>query len=134
MYPSSHCASTSPKKVLVVDDNRPSAMTLTWAMETFGFEVRTCFDGASAVTVAQDFLPEIVLLDLGMPIMDGFEVCRRLRSDQLMARTSIVAQTGWGDADTRRRTNEAGFDYHLTKPVDFDALRKFIDSETRSQH
>ena len=114
------------RRVLVVDDNEPSAMTLTWMMELQGYEVRTCFDGRSAVNVADDFHPEIVLLDLGMPMMDGYEVCRKLRSNPALCGTQVVAQTGWGDPETRRRTREAGFDHHLTKPVDLNALLDFI--------
>jgi len=114
------------RRVLVVDDNEPSAMTLSWLMELQGFEVRTCFDGRSAVNVAEDFHPEIVLLDLGMPVMDGYEVCRELRSNPALCGTQVVAQTGWGDPETRRRTREAGFDHHLTKPVDMSALMDFL--------
>ncbi len=118
----------SSRRVLVVDDNESSAMTLTWAMEMFGYDVKTCFDGLSAVAVAEDFHPEIVLLDLGMPVMDGFEVCRRLRSNPALCGTRVVAQTGWGDAEMRRRTQEAGFDHHLTKPVDLSVLMHMIEA------
>ena len=115
-------------KVLVVDDNESSALTLTWAMELFGYEVRTCFDGKTAVEVAHEFRPEVVLLDIGMPVMDGFEVCRKLRSDTSLCGTRVVAQTGWGDPETRRRTAEAGFDEHLTKPVNLEKLKALLDS------
>lgn len=114
---------TAPlKRVLVVDDNQPSAQTLGWAMELYGYDVRTCYDGKSALAVAADFHPELVLLDLGMPVMDGYEVCRRLRGDPALCGTRVVAQTGWGDAEARRETARAGFDYHVTKPVDLPAL------------
>lgn len=116
----------APRRVLVVDDNEPSAMTLSWAMELYGCDVRTCFDGRSAVAVAHDFQPEIVLLDIGMPIMDGYEVCRQLRRDPVLTETRVVAQTGWGDSETRKRTAEAGFNDHLTKPVDLGALAKLL--------
>lgn len=116
------------KRILVVDDNEPSALTLTWAMEMFGHEVRTCFDGASAVSLAGVFWPQIVLLDLGMPHMDGFETCRQMRLSPSAAGTRIVAQTGWGDDATRKKTTDAGFDYHFTKPIDLDALARLIES------
>jgi len=115
-------------RVLVVDDNQSSALTLTWAMELFGYEVRTCFDGKTAIEVAHEFRPEVVLLDIGMPVMDGFEVCRKLRSDKSLCGTRVVAQTGWGDPETRRRTAEAGFDDHLTKPVNLEKLKAWLDS------
>ena len=121
-------AETPTRRVLVVDDNESSALTLSWAMEMYGYEVRTCYDGHSAVEVAHDFHPEVVLLDIGMPMMDGYEVCRQLRKDTELCGTRVVAQTGWGDPETRRRTREAGFDHHLTKPVDLMALKELIET------
>ena len=121
-------AETPTRRVLVVDDNESSALTLSWAMEMYGYEVRTCYDGHSAVEVAHDFHPEVVLLDIGMPMMDGYEVCRRLRDDTSLCGTRVVAQTGWGDPETRRRTREAGFDHHLTKPVDLMSLKELIET------
>ncbi len=118
------------KRILVVDDNRPSAQTLAWVMELNGYEVVACFDGPSAVQTAHDFHPDVVLLDLGMPKMDGYEVCKRLREDQSLTGTVVIAQTGWGGETERRRTAEAGFNHHLTKPLDFPALLKLIDDQT----
>ena len=115
------------KRILVVDDNRPSAQSLAWVMELNGYEVRACFDGASAVETAHDFHPDVVLLDLGMPVMDGYEVCRRLRADETLAETLVIAQTGWGGEAERRRTADVGFDHHMTKPLDFTTLLKLID-------
>ncbi|WP_303831584.1 response regulator [Asticcacaulis taihuensis] len=115
-----------PCRVLVVDDNEPSAMTLTWAIELYGYEVRTCFDGKAAIEVADQFKPEVVLLDIGMPVMDGFEVCRQLRSNPDLSGLRVVAQTGWGDAETRRKTQAAGFDDHMTKPINLDELLKLL--------
>ena len=129
-----HTAAHTARRILVVDDNESSAMTLSWAMEMYGYEVRTCYDGVSAVAVADDFQPEIVLLDIGMPIMDGYEVCRQLRKNPALCGTHVVAQTGWGDAETRRRTREAGFDEHLTKPVDLWALRDMLDRSNPVPH
>lgn len=120
------CPKKAPSRVLVVDDNESSAMTLTWAMELYGYEVRTCFDGKAAIEVAHQFKPEVVLLDIGMPIMDGFEVCRQLRSSPDLSGLRVVAQTGWGDAETRRKTEAAGFDDHMTKPIDLDELLKLL--------
>ena len=124
----------SPKRILVVDDNQPSALTLTWAMEMYGFDVRTCFDGQSAIDLARDFRPEVVLLDLGMPVMSGFEVCRQFRMDRSMDRTKVMAQTGWGDVETRRLTAEAGFNHHLTKPIDLEALLSLINADADAKH
>jgi len=117
-------------RVLVVDDNRPSAQTLAWVMELNGYEVKACFDGQSAVDLAHDFHPDVVLLDLGMPVMDGYEVCRRLRQDETLADTLVIAQTGWGGDKERRRTAAAGFNHHMTKPVDFTKLLQLIGGRT----
>ncbi len=118
------------KRVLVVDDNRPSAQSLAWVMEANGYEVKACFDGPSAVEMAHAFHPDVVLLDLGMPVMDGYEVCRRLREDETLAHMLVIAQTGWGGDAERRRTAEVGFNNHLTKPVDFTTLFKIIGDAT----
>ncbi len=118
------------KRILVVDDNRPSAQSLAWVMELNGYEVVACFDGASAVEMAHVFHPDVVLLDIGMPIMDGYEVCRRLREDESLANTLVIAQTGWGGEAARQRTAEVGFNHHMTKPVDFHALFKLLGDQT----
>lgn len=80
-----------PKRILVVDDNRPSAQTLALFMEINGYEVKTCFDGVSAVETAHDFHPDVVLLDIGMPKMDGYEVCKCLRADHTLAGMLVIA-------------------------------------------
>ena len=134
MHSVSHTEILNSKRVLVVDDNEASALTLTWAMEMYGYEVRTCFDGRSALNLARDFHPEIVLLDLGMAAMNGFEVCRQLRQDPALSGTTVVAQTGWGDNETRRQTAEAGFDHHLTKPLDLEALHYLLNAAGDAKH
>ena len=114
------------RRVMIVDDNEASAQTLTWAMELEGYNVVTCHDGPTAVKLAHDFHPDVVLLDIGMPDMDGYEVCRRLRGDETLNDVLVVAQTGWGSDDARRKTEAAGFNHHFTKPVDLGALVKLI--------
>ena len=114
-------------KVLVVDDNEASAVTLGWAVEAEGYAVRTVFSGQDALDVAPEFRPDIVLLDLGMPGMSGFDVCLRLRADPRFAHIKIIAQTGWGDDGARKRTAESGFDLHLVKPVNIDVLHDMLD-------
>ncbi|UDF05449.1 response regulator [Asticcacaulis sp. AND118] len=117
----------TPLKVLVVDDNQASALTLSWAIESWGDEVRTCFDGLSALDTARSFHPDVILLDLGMPEMDGLTVARTLRADPRTRRCKIIAQTGWGDTAKRRETAEAGFDLHLVKPIDFTVLQEMFE-------
>lgn len=116
------------KRVLVADDNRMSAQTLAWAMELQGYNVKTCYDGASAVAAADTFHPDVVLLDIGMPVMDGIEAARRIRANASLGHPTLIAQTGWGDAQTRQRTADAGFDVHLTKPVDLEKLWALLET------
>jgi len=113
-------------RVLVVDDNEASARTLGWAIEMEGYEVEVCLDGRMALDAARAFRPHVVLLDLGMPGMNGYEVCRALRGDALLGPIKIIAQTGWGDAAAKRRTAESGFDLHLVKPVNMMVLADML--------
>ena len=121
----------SGMRILVVDDNKDIAKALGWMMEIiFGHEVLLAYDGASAIATARSFLPDLVLLDIGMPEMNGYEVCQLLRQEPLFKHTMIVAQTGWGQAKHHKRSKEAGFDYHLAKPVTVEALQNVLDSLT----
>ena len=106
------------RRVLVVDDNRDAAESLAMFLELSGHTVQTAYDGEEALEAAENFRPEVVLLDLGMPKLNGYEVCRRIREREWGEHPLIVAQTGWGQDDDKARTREAGFDGHLVKPVD----------------
>jgi CheY-like chemotaxis protein len=117
--------STWAKSVLVVDDNRDAALTLSMLLSAGGHEVDVAHDGPSALAMAADRRPDVVLLDIGLPNMDGYEVARRLRKDLNLTDALIVAVTGYGQEDDRRRSAEAGFDIHLVKPInpnELDAL------------
>ena len=114
-------------RVLVVDDNADSARTLAWAIELEGYEVSVCLSGQQAVEMARGFRPHVVLLDLGMPGMNGYEVCKALREDATLGHIKIIAQTGWSDAAAKRKTAEAGFDLHLVKPVNMAVLNDMLD-------
>ncbi len=116
---------TAPR-VLVVEDNPDGLDMLVSLLQTLGHRVSWAADGPQALRQAAAFRPQLVLLDLGLPGMDGYEVARRLRADPELAGTAIVALTGWGAESDRRRTAEAGFDAHLTKPVEPDALRAVL--------
>jgi CheY-like chemotaxis protein len=112
-------------RILVVDDNRDAADSTGLLMSSLGGDVRVAYDGAGALDQLRVFEPALVLLDIGMPELDGYELCRRIR--QLRGRTlSIVAVTGWGQEDDRRRAADAGFDAHLTKPVDAAELAALV--------
>ena len=110
------------RRVLVVDDNRDSADSLRMLLELGGNEVRTGYDGLEAVAIAERFRPEIALLDLGMPKLNGYDACRQIRATAWGRGITLIAQTGWGQDDDRRRTREAGFDHHVLKPIDPGAL------------
>ena len=112
------------RRVLVVDDNADSAETMAEILKRWGHEVQMAYDGPGALEAARAQQPDAVLLDLGLPVMDGFETARRLRQEGLGGK--IVAVTGFGAIEDRRRAAEAGFDTHLTKPVSPEALRQVL--------
>ena len=115
------------RRILVVDDNTTAADSLGRLLHlVFGQEVRVTYDGPTALDMAERFRPEIVLLDLGMAVMDGYEVAMRLRERPECAGIRIIAVTGWGQEEDLRRTREMGFDLHLVKPVGADALRELL--------
>ena len=120
-------------RVLVVDDNADAANSLARLLaRLYGQDVRVSNDGASALEAAGDFRPDVVLLDIGMPGMDGYEVARRLRSRPGFEQTLLAALTGWGQQSDRRRSAEAGFDRHLVKPVDTEQLESLLAGSARS--
>ena len=116
------------RRLLVVDDNRDFANTLSLLLETFGHEVRTVYDGRAVVPMATDYQPDAVLLDIGLPGMNGYEIARELRSTPALAQVALVAFTGYGQDEDRRRVREAGFDFHLVKPVEVGELTRVIDA------
>jgi two-component system CheB/CheR fusion protein len=116
----------SRRRVLIVDDNLEAAEMLATLLEAHGHDTRVAGDGPSALTIAPVFKPEVALLDIGLPVMDGYELARRLRSIAGFASTRLVAITGYGQATDRRSSREAGFDEHLVKPVNVDRLIKIL--------
>jgi signal transduction histidine kinase len=118
----------TPRRVLVVEDNRDAADSLAAVLELFGAEVRVASDGREALELNRDFRPALILLDLGMPDMDGYEVARRIRAEPSADRPTIVALTGWGQESDRRRTSSEGFDHHLVKPVEPRSLQQLLAS------
>jgi signal transduction histidine kinase/DNA-binding response OmpR family regulator len=115
----------NPHRILIVEDNRDAAETLCEILEAWNYEVRTASDGPSGLQAARDFHPDVVLLDIGLPLMDGYQVARTLR-DEGDDETLLVALTGYGHEEDRRRSREAGFDLHLTKPVSPPDLRELL--------
>ena len=114
------------RRILVVDDNHDSALALAMMLRMMGHEAHTAHDGYQALETAAALRPHMILLDLGMPGLSGYDTCRQLREQPWAGSVSIVALTGWGQEDERRRSREAGFDEHLVKPVDLTALTKLF--------
>src|SRR5690606_20857527 len=104
--------------ILIVDDNRDSAASLAMLLETAGNTTHEAYDGLEALEAAGKFRLDVVLLDIGLPKLNGFEVCRRIRAESWGRHMIILAVSGWGQDDDRRKSREAGFDNHLVKPVD----------------
>jgi CheY-like chemotaxis protein len=119
-------------RVLVVDDSKDTADSMALILQLEGYQVAVAYDGKGALQAAQVQKPQAVLLDIGLPGMDGYRVARTLRSDPTHERTLLVAITGYGHEDDKRRSREAGFDFHLVKPVDPEQLCQLLaeSSET----
>jgi CheY-like chemotaxis protein len=114
----------------VVDDNRDTTATLALILERSGHYVHVAHDGLEAVQAAAAFRPDVVLLDIGLPKMNGFEVAKRIRQQRGKGDVALVAVTGWGQQEDRRRAMEAGFDHHLTKPVEMATLMELLAALT----
>ena len=114
-------------RVLIVDDLQASAESMQLLLKMKGYETESAFSGPSALNLIASFQPDVVLLDIGLPDMDGFEVARRLRADNFLPQPFLIALTGYGQETDRIATAEAGFDAHMIKPADIDALLKLID-------
>ena len=119
-------AAVTARRILVVDDNHDSADTLSMLLQLTGHQTRLAFDGVEAVEAAKSFRPDVVLMDIGMPKLNGFEAARQIRQEPWSKGMVLVALTGWGQDEDRNRTAEAGFDGHLVKPVEFDTLTKLL--------
>jgi CheY-like chemotaxis protein len=119
------------RRVLVADDNEDAAEMLAVLFEQFGCQVRVVHDGEAAVREAEAFVPDLAVLDIGMPRVDGYEACRRIRQTGSGDRITIVALTGWGQDDDRQRSADAGFDHHFVKPIDTDALADVLKKSPR---
>ena len=116
----------SGRRVLVVDDNVDGAESLAKMLQICGHETRTAHSGPEALDAARPFNPEVVFLDIGLPGMNGYEVAKRLRGEPSLSGAVLVALTGWGSDDDKRRSREAGFDFHLTKPVELTAIERIL--------
>jgi CheY-like chemotaxis protein len=115
-------------RVLIVDDNDDGAESLSLLLRFAGHTTQKAHDGPQAIEAAEHFRPQVILLDIGLPGMSGYEVCRRIRQEPYGPSMTIIALTGWGQEEDRKRSREAGFDTHMVKPVDHEALLKMLAS------
>jgi CheY-like chemotaxis protein len=123
-------AASAGLRILVVDDNQDSACSMTLLLQLQGHEVSVAHAGQAALKVADEFRPDVILLDIGMPGMNGYEVARQLRAQQAFAETLLVAVTGYGRASDVKQTQSAGFDHHLVKPIDYDKLQALLTARS----
>ncbi len=123
--------SETPRRILIVDDNADSALSMAALQARRGHEVRTAATGPEALATAAEFLPQVVLLDIGLPGMDGLEVARQLRSMLALRHAFLIAMTGYASPEDRRQAQQAGFDEHLVKPVDLQVLRAWLGDDAR---
>ncbi len=131
--PDAASESRPQRRVLIVDDNRDSADSLAMLMQITGNKTYMAHDGVEAVEAVEKYRPEVVLLDIGLPGLDGHEVCRRVREQPWGKDIIVIALTGWGQEDDRRKSEEAGFNGHLVKPVDYDKLLELLSSLTNGR-
>ncbi|HEV7800103.1 MAG TPA: response regulator [Burkholderiales bacterium] len=117
-------------RILVVDDNQDSASSMTLLLELQGHEVKVAHGGQAALNIADEFRPDVILLDIGMPGMNGYEVARKLRAQDAYADTLLIAVTGYGRASDVEQTASAGFDHHLVKPIDYDKLQSLLTARS----
>jgi len=121
----------SRRRILVVDDNHDSADSLAILLQMEGDQTHTAYDGLEALEVGAAFRPDVIVLDLGLPKLDGYQAARRIREQAWGRDVALIALTGWDDENDRQRTREAGFDRHLVKPIDGIALQKILSELTR---
>jgi CheY-like chemotaxis protein len=126
--------SLGSRRVLIVDDNRDSAESVALLLKLLGADIHMTHDGPSALAAIDSFRPEVILMDIGLPGMDGYEVARRIRQRSELDHLTLIAITGWGQEDDRRRSREAGFQHHLVKPADPAALQALLMTLDTAPH
>jgi len=124
--PKVELSQTSARRILIVDDNIDAADSLAMLLQMEGIETETARDGLEAISAAEAFHPDVILLDIGLPKLNGYEVCRRIRAQPWSQKMLLIALTGWGQDDDRSRSREAGFDAHMIKPIDYPAFLKLL--------
>jgi CheY-like chemotaxis protein len=122
------------QRILVIEDNRDSAETLCLLLQCCGYEADAVYSGPDGVKEAEQYQPDVVICDIGLPGLNGYEVARKLRANPATAKIRLVALTAYNEAEHRRRSYEAGFEHHFVKPVNPDALQRVLNSHGRNDH
>ena len=120
-------------RVLVVDDNVDAAESLALLLKANGHEVQAVYDGLTALEAARSYRPNLILLDIGLPGMNGFDVAKKVREEVELGKVVLVAMTGYGQESDKQRSQQAGFDHHLVKPADFSAVKQILASISQSE-
>ena len=115
--------------MLIVDDNKDAAISLSMVLEMEGHRVHVAFDGTSGFEAARDSRPEVIILDIGLPDINGYEIARRIRKEPWGVHVDLIALTGWGQEKDRQDAQAAGFDHHFTKPADLERLARLLNKE-----
>ncbi|WP_157138707.1 response regulator [Asticcacaulis biprosthecium] len=116
----------SVMRVMIIEDNEALAQTTGWLVEMLGYDYRLALSPKQALEDVKGYRPDVIMMDLGLPGMSGYDLCRLLRQESELADTVFIAQTGWGEAEHRRLTAEAGFHHHLVKPLYLEALQDLL--------
>lgn len=120
-------------RVMIVEDNDALAQTTGWLVEALGYDYRLAASGPAALATAADYRPDVMMLDIGLPGMNGYDLCRALRQIPALKNTIFIAQTGWGQDEHRQMARDAGFHHHMVKPLAFDALENLLGTIEKSR-
>ncbi len=120
-------------RVMIVEDNEALAQTTGWLIEMLGYDYKLAAGAPQAMAEVAAYRPHVLMIDLGLPGMNGYDLCRHLRADPVLADAVFVAQTGWGEAEHRRMSKEAGFDHHMVKPVYLEALEDLLGTIAKAR-
>ncbi len=124
---------SGPMRVMIVEDNEALAQTTGWLIEMLGYDYKLASGGPQALAEVEAYRPDVMMIDLGLPGMNGYDLCRALRVMPSLADTVFIAQTGWGEAEHRRMSAEAGFQHHLVKPVYLEALEDMLGQVAKAK-
>ncbi len=113
-------------RILIVEDNPALAQTTGWLVEALGHDYRLAHNGKDALVEAEAFRPDVIMLDIGLPGMNGYDICRAMRQNPTLASTLFIAQTGWGQTEHKQMATAAGFHHHMVKPIDYDRLQELL--------